>query len=391
MVKDKTDLLSLSLSEMDRFLAGLGLEGYRASQIKRWIFREGVTAFDKMSNLSKKVRVLLEESSFLSRLKIEKILLSKDGAKKYIFNVGKENEKMWDRNVPAYLPAGRQVDRRGFRSTELTASLTPLKGFSGRNFIESVLIPDKNRVTLCISTQSGCSRGCKFCFTGKNGLFRNLTSSEILNQILEVKRDIGENLKISNLVIMGMGEPLDNFENVKKAAEIMVDRECLDFATRRVTLSTSGVIPGIKDLMASGLNINLAVSLNASSDEKRNALIPVNRAFPLKDLIGAIKNYPLKKRGSITFEYILFDRINDSLEDAENLVKLLRGIKAKINLLNFNPFPGSEYSDSPHERILEFQNFLRSKKITATLRKSRGIDILAACGQLGGTTVLSHK
>ncbi|OGL38449.1 MAG: 23S rRNA (adenine(2503)-C(2))-methyltransferase [Candidatus Schekmanbacteria bacterium GWA2_38_11] len=339
---DKIDLLSLSLAEIDRFLADLGLEGYRSSQIKRWIFKEGVTAFDQMSNLSKKTKSLLEKNSFLSRLKIEKILFSSDGAKKYIFQVDQENT------------------------------------------IESVLIPDKSRLTLCISTQAGCSRGCKFCLTGKKGLSRNLTSSEIINQVLEVKRDIGKEIRISNLVIMGMGEPLDNFENVKKTVTIMLDREGFDFSSRRITLSTSGVIPGIKDLIESGLNINLAVSLNASSDKKRDVLMPVNRAFPLKELIVMIKNYPLKKRSRITFEYILLGGINDSLEDAENLVRLLKGIKAKINLLNFNPFPGSKFSLSSPGRVLEFQNFLMSKNLAVNLRKSRGIDILAACGQLGG-------
>jgi len=339
---DKIDLLSLSLAEIDRFLADLGLEGYRSSQIKRWIFKEGVTAFDQMSNLSKKTKSLLEKNSFLSRLKIEKILFSSDGAKKYIFQVDQENT------------------------------------------IESVLIPDKSRLTLCISTQAGCSRGCKFCLTGKKGLSRNLTSSEIINQVLEVKRDIGKEIRISNLVIMGMGEPLDNFENVKKTVTIMLDREGFDFSSRRITLSTSGVIPGIKDLIESGLNINLAVSLNASSDKKRDVLMPVNRAFPLKELIVMIKNYPLEKRSRITFEYILLGGINDSLEDAENLVRLLKGIKAKINLLNFNPFPGSKFSLSSPGRVLEFQNFLMSKNLAVNLRKSRGIDILAACGQLGG-------
>jgi len=247
-----------------------------------------------------------------------------------------------------------------------------------------VLIPDKSRLTLCISTQAGCSRGCKFCLTGKKGLSRNLTSSEIINQVLEVKRDIGKEIRISNLVIMGMGEPLDNFENVKKTVTIMLDREGFDFSSRRITLSTSGVIPGIKDLIESGLNINLAVSLNASSDKKRDVLMPVNRAFPLKELIVMIKNYPLEKRSRITFEYILLGGINDSLEDAENLVRLLKGIKAKINLLNFNPFPGSKFSLSSPGRVLEFQNFLMSKNLAVNLRKSRGIDILAACGQLGG-------
>ena len=341
-MKDKIDLLNLTLPEIDSFLESLGLEGYRSSQIKRWIFKEGVTAFDQMSNLSKKTRSLLEENLFLSRLKIEKILLSSDGAKKYIFQVDQENT------------------------------------------IESVLIPDKSRLTLCISTQAGCSRGCKFCLTGKKGLSRNLTSSEIINQVLEVKRDIGKEIRISNLVIMGMGEPLDNFENVKKTVTIMLDREGFDFSSRRITLSTSGVIPGIKDLIESGLNINLAVSLNASSDKKRDVLMPVNRAFPLKELIVMIKNYPLEKRSRITFEYILLGGINDSLEDAENLVRLLKGIKAKINLLNFNPFPGSKFSLSSPGRVLEFQNFLMSKNLAVNLRKSRGIDILAACGQLGG-------
>jgi len=374
LMAKKVDLLNLSLSEIDSFLAELGLKGYRSSQVKRWIFKEGVISFSQMSNLSKSWRSLLDEKAILRRLKIDKVLSSRDGTKKYIFNVGEKDEKRLDRNVPS-------IDRRG--------SVTPLKGFAGRNFIESVLIPDKNRLTLCLSTQVGCRMGCKFCFTGEGGLYRNLEPSEIINQILEVQRDINKNFRISNLVIMGMGEPLDNFENVKKAITTIIDKDGFDFSPRRVTLSTCGIIPGIKSLKESGLNINLAVSLNASSDEKRESLMPVNRAFPLEDLIRVARDYPLQKRGRVTFEYLLINGINDGIEDAKNLIEILKGVKAKINLLNFNSFPGSKYSPSSPARVLEFQNFLKAKNFTVNLRKSRGSDILAACGQLGGIGCLS--
>ena len=340
---EKTDLLNLSLPEIDIFLAELGLEGYRASQIKKWVFKEGITCFSQMSNASKSNRSLISEKAFLSRLAIKKILSSSDNTRKYIF------------------------------------------ALADKNFIESVLIPNKKRITLCISTQVGCARGCRFCLTGKKGFKRNLTSAEILIQILEVKRDLEKSNELTNLVIMGMGEPLDNFENVKKAVEIMIDRGGFDFSSRRITLSTCGVIPGIKKLMESGLNISIAVSLNAPNDAKRRKLMPVNRFFPLKELMEAIRTYPLQKKSMITFEYILIKDFNDSIEDAKELVRILKGIKAKINLLNFNIFPDSEFLPSPPERVLEFQSFLKSKKITVNLRKSRGTDILAACGQLGNT------
>ena len=341
-IPEKTDLFNLSLSEIDSFLSSFGLESYRASQVKRWILKEGVSSFNQMSNLSKNYRSLLDKKAFLSRLKIHKILTSDDKTRKYIFCL------------------------------------------DGKDFIESVLIPDKNRLTLCLSTQVGCGRGCRFCFTGKTGLKRNLEASEIINQILEVRRDIGKDLKISNLVIMGMGEPLDNFNNVMKAILAVIDKDGFDFSSRRVTLSTCGVVPGIKKLMKSGLNINLAVSLNASTDEKRDKLMPVNKIYPIKELIGVVKNYPSQRRRRVTFEYLLIKCINDDIEDAKVLAKILKGVKAKINLLNFNSFRSSEYSPSPHEKVLEFQNFLRSKNFTVNLRKSRGSDISAACGQLGG-------
>ena len=344
---EKIDLLNLSFSEIDNFLNAIGLSGYRASQVKKWIFKEGITSFSNMSNISKSFRSLLHEKAFINRLTIEKILSSSDKTKKYIF------------------------------------------ALSDKNFIESVLIPERKRRTLCISTQVGCARGCRFCLTGKSGFQRNLTSAEILNQILEVKRDLGGESGITNIVIMGMGEPLENFENVKRAVEIMSDRDGFDFSSRRITLSTCGVITGLKKMMESGLNISIAVSLNAPNDVKRGKLMPVNRLFPLKELIKVIRDYPLKKRSMITFEYILIKDFNDSIEDAHELVQILKGLRAKINLLNFNYFSDSEFQPSPPERVLEFQSFLKSKKITVNLRKSRGGDILAACGQLGGESINS--
>ena len=342
MTPEKIDLLNLSLPEIDKFLDTLNIHGYKAIQVKKWIFKEGITCFSKMSNISKNFRSLLSEKAFISKLAIEKILSSSDNTKKYIFVL------------------------------------------SDKKNIESVLIPEKKRTTLCISTQVGCARGCRFCLTGKMGFQRNLTSAEILNQILEVKRDLGDDRGITNIVIMGMGEPLDNFENVKKAVEIMSNRDGFDLSSRRITLSTCGIIPGLKKMMESGLKISVAVSLNATNDIKREKLMPVNRFFPLKVLMKVIRDYPLKKRSMITFEYILIKDFNDSIDDAHELVRILKGIRAKINLLNFNYFPDSEFQPSPPERVLEFQSFLKSKKITVNLRKSRGSDILAACGQLGG-------
>ncbi|MBE9541039.1 MAG: 23S rRNA (adenine(2503)-C(2))-methyltransferase RlmN, partial [Proteobacteria bacterium] len=249
------------------------------------------------------------------------------------------------------------------------------------NRIESVLIPEKNHFTACISSQVGCAMGCKFCLTARQGFIRNLKSSEIINQVIQIRELLDQPEKLTNIVFMGMGEPLANFEAVKKAVNNIISPDALNFSRRRVTLSTCGLVPEIERL-GKDLPINLAVSLNAGDDKTRNMLMPINKKYPLKKLIDTLKNFPLHKGRRITFEYILIRDINDRLSDATNLARLLKNIRAKINLIPFNRYDGSPFEEPDEKRILAFQDELIRKNYTVTIRKSKGADISAACGQL---------
>ncbi|MEW6187429.1 MAG: 23S rRNA (adenine(2503)-C(2))-methyltransferase RlmN, partial [Thermodesulfobacteriota bacterium] len=248
--------------------------------------------------------------------------------------------------------------------------------------IESVLIPERGHYTLCISTQVGCRQGCRFCLTGKMGLKRNLKASEIINQVLAVQESLTESEpQLTNLVLMGMGEPLDNFENTIRALKTLLSPQGMQFSHRHITLSTAGLIPEIKAL-GEMLPVNLAVSLNAADNETRTRLMPVNRKYPLESLIQACKDFPLPHQKRITFEYILIQGINDSPQAAKALARLLRQLKAKINLIPFNPHPGVKFKPPAEETILAFQDILVRANYTAIIRRSKGGDISAACGQL---------
>jgi 23S rRNA (adenine2503-C2)-methyltransferase len=250
-------------------------------------------------------------------------------------------------------------------------------------FIESVLIPGKNHWTICISTQAGCRMGCRFCLTGQGGLKRNLQASEITGQLTILQRSLPEGPRIRNIVLMGMGEPLDNYDAVLKAIRIITSDYGLGFSNRKVTLSTCGLAPMIAKL-GSDICINLAISLNAPDNEKRSALMPVNRKYPLKELLDACRGYPMPGRRMLTFEYILIAGVNDSVRDAEKLVSLLKGLHCKLNLIAFNEYPGSAYRTPSDESISGFQQILLKNHYTAILRASKGRDIFAACGQLKG-------
>lgn len=269
------------------------------------------------------------------------------------------------------------------------------KNNSTNNQIETVFIPEKNRGTLCISSQIGCTLNCSFCHTGTQKLVRNLTADEIVSQLLIAKdrlddwhRNNPNNIrKITNVVLMGMGEPLYNFDNVKKALLIMTDCDGLAFSKRRVTLSTSGIVPFI-ERVGNEIGVSLAVSLHATNDEVRDILVPINKKYPIKELINACENYPrLKNSSKITFEYVMLKDVNDSLTDAKALIKLLRNIPAKINLIPFNPWPGSNYICSDMEQIKKFSAVINNAGLSAPIRKPRGQDILAACGQLKSETL----
>lgn len=334
----RVDIKNFTIEELTAFLDGMGKERFRARQIMRWVYGRGVTDFAEMTDLSKDLREELAARAFISDWHPEVVEESRDGTCKYLFR----------------LEDGHAV--------------------------EMVRIPmEGGRTTLCVSTQVGCAMGCTFCLTGTFDLVRNLSPAEIINQVCDAVKEG----PVNNIVLMGMGEPLHNLENVVKALQILYLPEGFNFGPRKVTLSTSGLVPQMREL-SRRIRVNLAVSLNATTDAVRDELMPVNRRYPLKDLMAACREFPLQPRQRITFEYILIRDVNDSLEDAKRLVKLLHGIKAKVNLIPFNEHEGSDFRTPPEERIETFQTYLLNRNLVAIRRAGKGQDISAACGQLKG-------
>lgn len=333
----KINFKSLSKQELESFIKGFGLPSFRLRQIIHWIYERQVTSIHDITELSKDLREKLSEKAYISNLELLGRQVSMDGTEKFLF------------------------------------------GLEDRETIESVLIPDEDRLTLCISSQIGCAMGCKFCLTGKLGLKRNLKPHEIVDQIISVSRIIKPK-HITNIVLMGMGEPLANFDNVVDALWRMT--EFMKISQRRITLSTSGIVPKIIELPEKSPMVNLAISLNATTDEVRDYLMPVNKTYPIRELLNACRRFPLPPRRRITFEYVMLKGINDTIEDAKRLVTLLKGIPSKVNLIPFNSFEGSEFRRPDDESILRFQKVLIKGNLTAIIRKSKGQDILAACGQL---------
>jgi 23S rRNA (adenine2503-C2)-methyltransferase len=293
-----------------------------------------------MTNISKQARKLLSEKAVIDVLKLVKVEESSDGTRKYLFEL------------------------------------------SDGNRIESVFIPERDWNTLCVSTQVGCPVGCTFCLTAKDGFTRNLTAAEIVDQYIHVQRDVGEGRRISNVVFMGMGEPLLNFDNVKKAVEIMTHRDMLDLSTRKITISTVGIVPGIERMAKEMNKVKLAVSLHATTDEVRERLVPLNRKYSIKDIMRALRRYPADNIRRIMIEYVMLKDVNDSLADAKRLVRLVKGIPVKVNLIPFNYYPGALFKPTPREKIEAFQRVLWDHNIAAFIRDSRGQDISAACGML---------
>lgn len=343
----KTDLKQLSKAELTGFLEYLGQSPYRANQIINWLYKKLAASFDEMTDLSKGLREGLRATAAVSNLNLLQTQVSKDGAKKFLFAL-KDGET-----------------------------------------IESVLMPrskEGERFTLCISSQAGCATGCKFCMTGRLGLKRNLKACEIVDQVIAAKRYIETGThatghSITNIVFMGMGEPFNNFNEVVRALRNITG--LMGFSKRRITVSTAGIIPGIRKLADAGPDVNLAVSLNATTDHIRNGIMPVNKKYPLNKLIKACKEFPLSPNRRITFEYVMLDGINDSAQDAHRLVKLLKGIRSKVNLIPYNPVHKLITFNRPSEnKIPEFQKILRKAGLTVIIRQSKGSDISAACGQL---------
>jgi 23S rRNA (adenine2503-C2)-methyltransferase len=328
-----------TLPELEAWVQTLGERAFRGRQLYRHIYVRNISSWDQCTDLSRAFRNQLEFGSFLDSLSVARVDEAPDGTRKYLFRL------------------------------------------HDGGFIESVLIPDESRCTLCISSQAGCALGCKFCVTGSMGFKRNLSTAEIVDQVCQVQRDTALRSRITSLVFMGMGEPLANYDAVIRALRIMTDPNGLAFSHRRVTLSTVGLVPQLRRL---GLDspVNLAISLHATDDKLRNELMPVNKTYPLADLMLACREYPLPPRKRITFEYILLDGVNDSPKQARELVRMLHGVRAKVNLIPFNAHPGSPFGTPKEESILAFQEVLQKAMLTAIIRKSRGNEISAACGQL---------
>ena len=335
-----TDIRNYSLEELAGILQQCRLPDYHARQVFSWIYQKQAGSFEAMTNLSLDLRSRLKERFVFQPLELEKLRESADGTKKFLFRLG----------------CG--------------------------NLIESVLIPVKERLTACLSSQAGCPFSCGFCASGITGFKRNLSSGEITGQLLEISYKLSPESAITNVVFMGAGEPLDNYENVLKAVRIINSRDGFNVGARRITISTCGIIPGIKRLSNEGLQIELSVSLHAADEKTRSRLMPVNKKYHLRDLISACKDYAALTKRQVTFEYVLIKGINCSKEAADNLVKLLAGWECKVNLLVYNRVEEFSYQP-PDEREVEFFRWLlRKRGIVVTLRKSRGKDIEGACGQL---------
>jgi len=336
------DLKNLSLGELEALIAGLGKERYRARQIMRWLYGRGASSFEEMTDLAKGLRAELGRTARISSLAPLAEERSPDGTRKYLF------------------------------------------GLEDGNQVESVLIPDNGRLTLCISTQAGCAMGCRFCLTGMGGFARDLTAGEILDQIVRVAGALEPGERLTNCVLMGMGEPLANYDRVQGALGIMASDLGFGLSRRRITLSTVGLIPQIKRLFTEGVPCRLAVSLNATTQKVRNFLMPISRRYPLSALLAACRALPLAPRERITFEYVLIQGVNDSEGDAGRLTRILRGIRVKVNLIPFNECPGILFRRPQEKTVLRFQKVLLEAGYLTIIRESRGGAISAACGQLRG-------
>ena len=360
--KKKTNILGLSQKAIAQYFQKKGIKeknvNMRVKQVWSWIYSHGKISFDDMTNLSKDFRFFLNENFNLERPIIVKKQVSLDGTRKYLFKTNRIGE------------------------------------------FETVFIPEEDRGTVCLSSQIGCTLNCSFCHTGTQSLVRNLEPFEIVGQVLAIKDDLKDwdgknkhNTKrtISNIVMMGMGEPLYNFDNVKDGIDIIMNNEGLAISRRRITLSTSGVLPNIHRV-ALEIGCLLAISLHATTDSVRDMLVPINKKWNIAELMLSLKKYPkLSNSERITFEYVMLSGVNDSLEDAKRLVKLIQGIPSKVNLIPFNPWPGSNYGPSNPEIIEKFAAYLRKAGYSSPVRKPRGNDILAACGQLKSDSVKPKK
>lgn len=356
LIDGRRNLIGLTLDELKAEMVALGLEAFRAKQIWTAIYCHGIKDVDAMTTLAKPAREKIAEVFTIGRPAISAAPVSVDGSRKWLLKMADGHE------------------------------------------VESVYIPEEDRGALCVSCQVGCTNACSFCHTGTMRLVRNLDASEIIMQVMLARDEINEwkvpdleKRMLSNIVLMGMGEPLFNYDNIAKALKIIMDEGGIAIGKRRITLSTSGVVP-MMARCGTELGVNLAVSLHAVTDEVRDVLIPLNKKYPIRELIQACRDYPAASNARrITFEYVMLKGVNDSMADARALVKLLEGIPAKINLLPYNPWPGSPYECSDDKVIQKFGDFVNAAGYASPVRTPRGRDIMAACGQLKSASVKARK
>lgn len=338
----KVNLKKFNSEQLSELIKNLGLPNYRTTQLTNWIYKKFIRDIHEITEFPMTLREKLSDKYYISNLEMIERKVSSDQTEKFLWSL-EDGEK-----------------------------------------IESVLIPDKNRLTLCVSSQVGCPLNCRFCLTGKIGFKRNLEAWEIIDQYIQTAKLLErEGRKITNIVLMGMGEPLLNFKNVIEALWRL--KKLIGFSPRRITLSTSGIIPALRELPKLAPAIKLAISLNATDNETRSYIMPVNKKYPLNELINTLKNYPLRQGQRITFEYVIIKDINSSIENAQRLSQLLIGIPTKINLIPFNPWQGCELKGPDEKEVTIFQKILISKGYSVFIRKSKGKDILAACGQLSAS------
>lgn len=336
------NLRDMTYAEMLEEVLRLGEKPYRAMQMYAWIYRRRISDIDSMTDISKAFREKMKEEFCISADKVVAVNESVDGTRKFL--------------------------------TELSDS----------SRVESVLIPEAERLTLCVSTQAGCAMACRFCMTGADGFIRNLTLAEMTGQLFSAFGILKEDERITNIVLMGMGEPLANYDNVVRFTGVLVDTKGLSISHNKVTVSTAGLVPEIKRF-ATDATVNLAVSLNATTDEVRSRIMPINKKYPIESLMDAMRTYSAGTRKHITIEYVMLKGLNDTLDDARRLARLLKGIPCKINLIPFNPYPGSPFEPPVQEKIVSFASIIKEAGLVAVVRASKGADIQAACGQLKGS------
>ncbi|MCT4595995.1 MAG: 23S rRNA (adenine(2503)-C(2))-methyltransferase RlmN [Anaeromicrobium sp.] len=333
---EKINLKNMSLSELEEFIVSIGEKKFRAKQVYNWMYK-GVSSFNEMKNISKDLKGKLEENAYINNVAIEEVLVSKvDGTRKYLFSL-RDN-----------------------------------------NIIESVLMRYEHGNSVCVSSQVGCRMGCTFCASTIDGVIRNLSAGEILDQILSIQRDIGE--RVSNIVIMGSGEPFDNYDEIVKFFKLINSEEGLNLSLRNVVVSTCGIVPKIRELADEKMPVTLAISLHATNNEDRSKIMPINKKYPIEEVIDACKYYIKKTKRRVTFEYALIHGVNDTLEHGKALIKLLRGIMCHVNLIPLNKVEERNYETSKNSK--KFRDTLKAGKIEATIRRELGSDINAACGQL---------